>query len=118
MTFGLKGAAAGVMYASAIARAEDQGRALADLRKRVLEAEKRVIFRKAARQAATEVMEEIVEEIATGKEMRLSDPANVAVRNDVYVEKMDKYVRLSAGSEKAKMTPELKAEFKARKTMK
>lgn len=118
MTFGFKAGAAGVMYSGASNSAEQQSRALDDLKKRVLEAEKRVIYRKAARQAATEVMEEIVDEVRTGKEMRLSDPANVALRNDVYVEKMANHVRINGDRGTSKMTPAVKESFKAKKTMK
>jgi len=124
MTLGMKGAVVGALYVRAKNESDQQDADINELRNRVFQSHKRMAYRTAAKEALGELMEEVIEERAGRKPVRLSDPKNRDLRNDVYVEKMAAKVERSASGvpvpkgEVLLLSDETKKKFKALRTLK
>lgn len=125
MTFGMKGAAVGALYVRAKNESAEHDEAIGELRLQVFNSLKRVTYRRAAKEALGELMAEVIEERAGRKPVRLSDPKNRDLRNEVYVEKMAAKVanRVALGVAVPRgmemlLTEEVKKDFKAKRILK
>lgn len=124
MTLGFKGAAVGALYVRAKEESAQQDSDIHELRKRVFNSLKRVTYSTAAKEALGELMQEVLDERAGRKPVRLSDPKNRDLRNDVYVEKMAEKVAERARGVKVPrgaeflLSDEVKKDYKARRTLK
>jgi len=101
-----------------------QAREIRELRERLFKAQKKATFRMAAAEALGELADEIKDEIGGFKPRRLSDPKNQDLRNEFYVDRMQKKVDSEStlnlpapDGSRIKVTDEMAKDFKSRKQL-
>lgn len=102
-----------------------QASILDDLRQQLFDLNKKMLFRRSAKEALGELVREMLEEIDGRKPIRLSAPDATELRNSFYVDTMAKKVNSNAwpfppapDGTRIAMSKELIAEFKAKRQIK